>query len=52
VLEKVYVNGLKIGYGCNQHIEELKEHLCALDLGSALTDNLKDLDLISYELVA
>jgi len=52
VLEKVYVNGLKIGYGCNQHIEELKEHLCALDLGSALTDNLKDLDLISCELVA
>jgi alkylation response protein AidB-like acyl-CoA dehydrogenase len=52
VLEKVYVNGLKIVYGCDQTIDELKDKMGTLDLGLAMTDNLKDMDLIASELVA
>lgn len=52
VVEKVYVNGLKIGFGCDQPIVELKEHIRTLDLSAAMADNLKDMNLISSELVA
>jgi len=51
-LEKVYLNGLKILYGCDQNMGEFKEKMSVPDLGLAMKDNLKDMDLISSELVA
>ncbi len=52
VVEKVYLNSLKIIHGCNQTIDELAERPNALNLGSAMKDSLKDMDLVSAELVA
>lgn len=52
VIEKVYLNGLRIVYGCDQAIEEVGEKLNALNLGEAMKNNLKDMNLISGELLA
>ena len=51
VIETVFIKGLKIARGCDTEIEGLSEKLNALDIGKAMEDNLKDLDIISAELV-
>jgi alkylation response protein AidB-like acyl-CoA dehydrogenase len=50
--EKVYINGLKIICGCGQSIDEVAQRLKALDLAPFMQDHIKDMDLISSELVA
>ena len=50
-LEKVYVNSLKIAYGCDQIMEEVIEKLNTLELGEAMGHSLKDMDLVAGELV-
>ena len=51
-LEKVYLNGLKIAQGCDLASEELKNKLEALNVGLAMREIIKDMDLIAAELVA
>jgi hypothetical protein len=51
ILERIYINGLKIVYGFNQPLEDVGGILAALDLAKAMQDNLKDMNLISAELV-
>ncbi len=51
VLEKVYINGLKISAGCGDALNESVEKLNGLDMGSAMNDNLNDMDLVAAELV-
>jgi alkylation response protein AidB-like acyl-CoA dehydrogenase len=50
-VEKVYVNGLKIAYGCGDTIDALTENLNGLNVGLAMKDNLKDMDMVAAELV-
>ena len=50
-IEKVYVNGLKIAYGCGDTIDALSENLNELNPGLAMKDNLKDMDMVAAELV-
>jgi len=50
-VSKVYLNGLEISCGCGQTIDETVENLGGLNVGQAMKDNLKDMDLISRELV-
>jgi hypothetical protein len=52
VTEKVYVNGLKIICGCGQTIDKTAERLNVLNLDLLMKDHLKDMDLISSELLA
>ncbi len=52
VAEKVYLNGLRIAYGCDQEMNELVEKLSSLDLAQAMKSNLRDMDLVAKELVA
>lgn len=51
VVEKVYLNGLKIVSGCDQRIDEVAEELNSLNVGHAMRDSLKDMDLVARELV-
>lgn len=51
VLERIYINGLRIVYGFNQPLEDVVGILAALDLAKAMQDTLKDMNLISAELV-
>jgi alkylation response protein AidB-like acyl-CoA dehydrogenase len=51
VVEKVYLNGLKIAYGYDQTLGEAAEQLGALPLAEAMRDNLKDMDLVAAALV-
>ena len=50
-VEKVYLNGFKIIYGCDQNIEEVGEKLNTLDMALVMKGKLGDMDLISSELV-
>ncbi len=50
-VEKIYVNGLKIVSGCERRIDETAEELNSLNLGHALRDSLRDMDLVAGELV-
>ncbi len=52
VVEKVYVNGIKITQGCEKRDDEMAETIKSLDMGEIMRDNLKDMDIISTELVA
>lgn len=52
ILEKVYMNGLKIGIGCGEIIEGLEEKLNSLNMGLAVKDYMKDMDQISDELIS
>ena len=52
VTEKVYINGLKIICGCGQTIDKTAERLNALNMDLFMKDHLKDMDLISSELLA
>ncbi len=49
--EKVYLNGMKIAFGCGQEVQGLKDRLSSLDLGAIMKDNLSDMDLVAAELV-
>jgi len=51
-IEKVYLNGIKIVQGCEKRDDEMVETIESLDMGKVLRDNLKDMDIISAELVA
>ncbi|MEE9613123.1 MAG: acyl-CoA dehydrogenase family protein, partial [Desulfatiglandales bacterium] len=51
VVEKVYINGLKIARGYDHDMGEELNRLGALDMGQAMKDHLKDMDLIGAELV-
>ncbi|MFC1868735.1 acyl-CoA dehydrogenase family protein [Thermodesulfobacteriota bacterium] len=51
VAEKVYLNGLKISRGCDTIMEDIADRLNALNLGDLMKDNLKDMDIVSAELV-
>ena len=51
-VEKVYVNGIKITQGCEKRDDEMAEIMKSLDMGEIMRDNLKDMDIISTELVA
>ena len=51
VVEKVYLNGLKIVSGCDQRIDEVAEELNSLNVGHAMRDSIKDMDLVARELV-
>jgi len=50
-VERVYLNGLKIIYGCNQTIDEAGEALSALNMALAMNGKLNDMNLVSSELV-
>jgi alkylation response protein AidB-like acyl-CoA dehydrogenase len=50
-IEKVYVNGLKIAYGCSDTIDEIAEKLSDLNVASAMKENLNDMDLAAAELL-
>jgi alkylation response protein AidB-like acyl-CoA dehydrogenase len=50
-VERVYMNGLKIIYGCNQTIDEVGEQLSALNMALAMNGKLNDMNLVSSELV-
>ncbi len=52
VVEKVYLNGLKIAHGCGQTMGECTAYLNALSLEEVMRDNLKDMDLVAEALVA
>jgi len=51
VAEKVYINGLKICMGCDTELNELAGRLNGLNLAGMMKDNLKDMDIVSVELV-
>ena len=51
VIEKVYVDGLKIARGYDHDMAEELNGLNALDLSRALNVHLEDMDLIASELV-
>ena len=51
-VEKVYVNSIKIIQGCEKRDDEMAGALKSLDMGKVMRDNLKDMDIISTELVA
>ena len=51
-VEKVYVNGIKIIQGCEKRDDKMAETMKSLDMGKVFRDNLKDMDIISAELVA
>jgi alkylation response protein AidB-like acyl-CoA dehydrogenase len=51
VIEKVYINSLKIVHGCDQTIDEVAEKLNDINMALAMKDNLKDMDLVARELV-
>jgi hypothetical protein len=50
-VEKVYINGLKIARGYDHDMGEVLNRLGALDIGQAMKDHLKDMDLVGAELV-
>ena len=51
IVEKVYINSLKIVHGCDQTIDEVAEKLNDMNMALAMKDNLKDMDLVARELV-
>jgi len=51
-VEKVYINSIKISEGCERKIDGVADAMESLNVGLAMRGNLKDMDLISAELVA
>ncbi len=51
-IENVYLNGLRIVQGCGPAVEQVIDELNSLNLGLAMKDTLKDMDIVSAELVA
>lgn len=52
VVEKVYLNGIKISKGCGPILEEAIEDLNSLNVGDTMKGCLQDMDLVSSELVS
>jgi alkylation response protein AidB-like acyl-CoA dehydrogenase len=50
-MEKVYLNGLKIGHGCGVSMEDVQDKLRSLDMDAAMKNNLRDMDFVADELV-
>ncbi len=48
---KVYHNGLRIIHGYDKKVEDVEESLNALDMGLAMKEGIKDMDLVAGELV-
>jgi len=51
VAEKIYINGLKICMGCDSELTDLAARLNGLNLARLMKNNLKDMNLVSAELV-
>jgi alkylation response protein AidB-like acyl-CoA dehydrogenase len=51
IVEKVYINGLKIAQGCETTMNDAVPSLNALNPAGVMKDNLKDMDVVSTELV-
>jgi len=51
VLERAVSNGHRIAQGCTPMLNDVVERLKTLDLGRAMRDNLRDMDLVAQELV-
>ena len=51
VVEKVYINGLKIVQGCGKNLDDMVERLNSMKLDQVMKGNLQDMDTISAELV-
>ena len=49
--EKVYLNCLKIAKGCDTALDDIIDNLSSFNLDALMQDNLKDMDIISTELV-
>ena len=50
-VERVYLNGLKIIYGCNKTLDEVGEKLNTLNMAMAMNGKLNDMNLVSSELI-
>lgn len=50
-VEKIYINGLKICQGCGTPLDDLIEKLGALNIAGVMKDSLKDMDIVSAEMV-
>jgi alkylation response protein AidB-like acyl-CoA dehydrogenase len=51
IVENVFIKGMKVARGCDAQIDGMSDKLNALDIGKSMEDNLKDMDIISAELV-
>ena len=51
VAEKIYINGLRICMGCDTELDALAGRLNGLNLANIMKNNLKDMYLVSAELV-
>lgn len=51
VAGKIYINGLKICMGCDAELSDLAARLNGLNLARLMKNNLKDMNLVSAELV-
>ena len=51
VVETVYLCGTKITNGCEKTLDEMIDKLNSLNLMGVMKDNLKDMDIVSAELV-
>jgi len=51
-LEKIYINSLRIAFGCEKELKAQTELINSLNLQSAMKGRLKDMNLLSQELVA
>ena len=51
VADKFYVNGLRICMGGDKELKGLAERLNGLNLMDIMKNNLKDMDMVSSELV-
>jgi alkylation response protein AidB-like acyl-CoA dehydrogenase len=50
VMEKTYLNALRIAHGCPEKLEDLVAQLNCLELGAAFEGRLADMDLVAREL--
>ncbi|MFC1533067.1 acyl-CoA dehydrogenase [Thermodesulfobacteriota bacterium] len=51
VVEKVYLNGVRISGGCDIAMDDVTKSLHTLDLIGLMKDNLRDMNIVSSELV-
>ncbi|MFC1822013.1 acyl-CoA dehydrogenase family protein [Thermodesulfobacteriota bacterium] len=51
VMEKVYLNGLKIAHGCGESRAEIINALDTIKLGQGMENYLQDMDAVAVELV-
>lgn len=51
VIEKIFINGSRIAFGCGQSISDMGKALDDLDMAKGLEGNLEDMALVAAELV-